>query len=265
MIAMPNARPVPGDAGQEGPIPGGPRALLGERGRALKPLFPAPAPRPRRSGWPAIVVMISNLAALGIGACVLLIRQAGTPSWQTLWAEDRWVFLPRALVHPWSSIFRAQAGYLQLVPQLIADVVARFPMRFAAASFAIAGALVASGCAIFRVLRQCWSHTPAGAASTARVLGAAAADGGHRDRQQRRRRPVVSHVRAVLGAAMAASVPPWQGRSRGTRLPGDGLEHPQPAVPAAGGGAPGGTAGAQGTRRDVRVAGRDRFPDSRDP
>jgi hypothetical protein len=149
MIAMPNARPVPGDAGQEGPIPGGPRALLGKLGRALEPLFPAAAPRPRRSGWPAIVVMISNLAALGIGACVLLIRQAGTPSWQTLWAEDRWVFLPRALVHPWSSIFRAQAGYLQLVPQLIADLVARFPMRFAAAGFAIAGALVASGCAIF--------------------------------------------------------------------------------------------------------------------
>jgi hypothetical protein len=88
-------------------------------------------------------------AALGLGAGVLLIRQAGTPSWSTLWAEDGGVFLPRALAHPWSSLFHEQAGYLQLVPQLIADIVALFPARPDAAAFAIAGALVASGCAIF--------------------------------------------------------------------------------------------------------------------
>ncbi len=140
---------LPGDASPAGLAPGGRPAYLGRLGQALEALFPAAAPRRRRSGWPAIFVVIANFAALGIGAGVLLIRQAGTPSWQTLWAEDGWVFLPRALAHPWSSFFREQAGYLQLVPQLIADLVARFPLSFAAAGFAIAGALVASGCAIF--------------------------------------------------------------------------------------------------------------------
>lgn len=92
---------------------------------------------------------IAYATALGLGAGVLLIRQAGTPSWSTLWAEDGGVFLPRALAHPWSSLFHEQAGYLQLVPQLIADIIALFPPRPDVAGFAIAGALVAAGCAIF--------------------------------------------------------------------------------------------------------------------
>jgi hypothetical protein len=121
--------------------------LLGRLGQMLGLLFPAPARRPRPAGraW----VALWNAAAVVAGAGVLLIRQAGTPSWSTLWAEDGSVFLPRALSEPAASIFREYAGYLQLVPQLIADVVARFPVRDAAAGFAIAGALVASSCAVF--------------------------------------------------------------------------------------------------------------------
>jgi hypothetical protein len=125
--------------------------LLGRLGRTLEMLFPpAPVPAPRLwSRRRAFRTAIAYAAALGLGAGILLIRQAGTPSWSTLWAEDGGVFLPRALAHPWSSFFHEQAGYLQLVPQLIADIVALFPARPDAAAFAIAGALVASGCAIF--------------------------------------------------------------------------------------------------------------------
>jgi hypothetical protein len=94
--------------------------------------------------------MAFGYAALaGLGAAVLLLRQAGRPAWRTFWAEDHSVFLPRALSHPWASLFQEQAGYLQLVPQLIADAVARLPAGLAAAGFAVAGALVASCCAIF--------------------------------------------------------------------------------------------------------------------
>ena len=41
------------------------------------------------------------------------------------------------------------AGYLQLVPRLIADAVALLPLRAAAAGFAVAGALVAAACGVF--------------------------------------------------------------------------------------------------------------------
>jgi hypothetical protein len=122
--------------------------LPGGLGRTVALLFPA-SPYRLASRRRAVRVAIINVAVLGAGAGVLLIRQAGTPSWATVWAEDGSVFLPRAMLHPWSSLFREQAGYLQLVPQLIADVVARFPPGFAAAGFAVGGALVASCCAIF--------------------------------------------------------------------------------------------------------------------
>jgi hypothetical protein len=146
-----NVRPLTEQALARNLAPGGRRPLLGRLGRALEMLFPpAPAPPPRtRSRRRTFRTAIAYAAVLGLGAGVLLIRQAGTPSWSTLWAEDGGVFLPRALAHPWSSLFHEQAGYLQLVPQLIADIVALFPARPDAAGFAIAGALVASCCAIF--------------------------------------------------------------------------------------------------------------------
>jgi hypothetical protein len=125
---------------------------LGGFGRALALLFPAappaqPGPRPWWRRRPAAVGL--GIAVVAAGAEVLLIRQAGTPAWQTVWAEDGTVFLPRALAHPWLSLGRPFAGYQQLVAQLIADLVAAFPLRYAAAGFAVAGAVVASASALF--------------------------------------------------------------------------------------------------------------------
>ncbi|MGE5131290.1 MAG: hypothetical protein ACM32E_00085 [Gemmatimonadota bacterium] len=93
--------------------------------------------------------MAAQLAAVAAAAAVLLQRQAGHPAWQTAWAEDRTVFLPRALLDPWGSFLHCYGGYVQLVPQLAADVVTRFPLREAAAGFAFTGAVAASGCALF--------------------------------------------------------------------------------------------------------------------
>jgi hypothetical protein len=123
--------------------------LFGRLGRTLRLLFPPGPPSHQRSGRRVALAGLVNAIAIGAGACLLLVRQAGTPAWQTLWAEDGSVFLPRAVMHPWSSIFREYAGYLQLVPQVIADIVARLPLRFAAPGFAVAGSLVAASCAIF--------------------------------------------------------------------------------------------------------------------
>ena len=84
-------------------------------------------------------------------------RQGGRLAWTTLWAEDRWLFLPGALVHPWSSLWKAADGYLSLVPRVVADVVARLPLRDAAPAYAIIGAAIAAACAAF-VFRACAGH-----------------------------------------------------------------------------------------------------------
>jgi hypothetical protein len=138
------------------PTAGHPRPpLLGRAGRKLAVLFPEQSRRPRRAPVPAIV--LAYLAAIAAGAVVLLLRQAGRPSWDTLWAEDGTTFLPTALRDPWGSILQQYAGYIQLVPRLIADCVASLPLRAAAVGFAVAGALSASCCAVF-TFRACAGH-----------------------------------------------------------------------------------------------------------
>jgi hypothetical protein len=107
------------------------------------------APPPPLAAVRSAGAVLTQLAAVTAGAVVLLLRQAGHPAWQTAWAEDRTVFLPRALLDPWGSLVHSYGGYVQLVPQLVADVVTRFPLRDAATGFAAAGAAAASGCALF--------------------------------------------------------------------------------------------------------------------
>ncbi len=80
---------------------------------ALGVLFPeAPEPRPvpesgpghadaaRSAGRRAVYVAI-QVAALCMGAVVLLPRIAGIPSWDSVYAEDQGVFLFDALARPW--------------------------------------------------------------------------------------------------------------------------------------------------------------------
>jgi hypothetical protein len=73
----------------------------------------------------------------------------GRPPWQSIWAEDLPVYLVQALADPWRSLFTGYAGYLQLGPRVIAQFVSLLPVRDAAAGFAVIGALVTSGCALF--------------------------------------------------------------------------------------------------------------------
>ena len=114
----------------------------------LRELFPEPAePEPLRVPRSLSVLLLA--AAVPLGVLVMLVRVAGpVPAWDSIYAEDLSIFLVQALQHPWHLLVPA-AGYLQLVPRLIAQFVVYLPLRDAAAAFAISGALVTTGCALF--------------------------------------------------------------------------------------------------------------------
>jgi hypothetical protein len=114
----------------------------------LRELFPKPAePVPRRVPRGLPVLLLAAVVPLGV--LVMLVRVAGpVPAWDSIYGEDLSIFLIQALQHPWPLLV-SYAGYLQLVPRLIAQFVVYLPLRDAAAAFAIIGALVTTGCALF--------------------------------------------------------------------------------------------------------------------
>jgi hypothetical protein len=80
----------------------------------------------------------------------MLARVPGSPlpAWDSIYAEDLRVFLVQALRHPWHLLV-PNAGYIELVPRLIAQFAAYLPTRDFAPAFAVTGALVAALCALF--------------------------------------------------------------------------------------------------------------------
>ena len=116
---------------------------------ALAGLFPAAPARPVPLAWSrrALVAAV-QVAALAVGAIVLLLRVPGIPSWDTVYAEDYFVYLPWAIMHPW-HVFVAFDGYENLVPRLVAQFVTYLPTADAAKGFAVSGAIVAALCALF--------------------------------------------------------------------------------------------------------------------
>lgn len=113
----------------------------------LRDLFPeAPEPGSTR---PRSLTVLLQVAALLLGVLVMLVRVQGTfPAWDGIYAEDLSVFLLQALQNPWHLLV-PDGGYIELVPRLIAQFVSYVPLRDAAAAFAITGALVTAGCALF--------------------------------------------------------------------------------------------------------------------
>jgi hypothetical protein len=115
----------------------------------LADLFPAPAepgPRAGLARWPALILV--QAVAVALGALVMLARMGGRPAWQSVWAEDRGIYVPGALAHPW-HLLQSYGGYLQLVPRLIGQIAALLPIRHASVALALGGALVASACGLF--------------------------------------------------------------------------------------------------------------------
>ena len=114
----------------------------------LRELFPEPA-EPVSWRVPRGVSVVLLAAAVLLGVLVMLVRVAGpVPAWDSIYAEDFSIFLVQALQHPW-HLLTPDAGYSQLAARLIAQFVVYLPLRDAADAFAIIGALVTTGCALF--------------------------------------------------------------------------------------------------------------------
>ncbi len=72
-----------------------------------------------------------------------LLRQTGSHSWDTIWAEDGAIYSNQALDHgAFSVLLRGYAGYLQLPPRLIALLVPAVPIRQLALFLAVAASVV---------------------------------------------------------------------------------------------------------------------------
>jgi hypothetical protein len=110
-----------------------------------------------------------QLAAVCIGAIVLLFRIGGIPSFDSVYAEDQGVFLVDALAHPWHLLV-PYGGYEELLPRLIGQLVSYLPLTDVAVAYALAGACIAALCAllIYHALdgwiRSGWLRALAGAA-----------------------------------------------------------------------------------------------------
>jgi hypothetical protein len=127
-------------AGSRWPAFGRVSAVLGE-------LFPEARPLPGRlPRWFIVTLYVLSVAA---GTLLLLARYVNEAPWQSIYAEDLPVYLVPALAHPWSSLLDSYAGYLQLLPRIIGQVVSLLPIRAAAAGFAIIGSAIAAACALF--------------------------------------------------------------------------------------------------------------------
>ena len=136
---------APGQVGSGTDLP--PSAGRGVRA-VLADLFPAPAEPARRDALARWAFWLVQVAAVAVGAAVMLARTPGRAAWDSIYGEDRGIYLPQALAHP-GQLLQSYAGYLQLVPRLIGQIAALLPLRDASVAFAVGGALVASACGLF--------------------------------------------------------------------------------------------------------------------
>jgi len=115
---------------------------------ALHALFPLPPEAAPRTWTRRGIAAVAQIAAVGLGAWVLLLRVPGLPSWGAVYAEDYWEFLVGAYQHPW-RLFVPFGGYEQLLQRVVAQLVTYLPLADAGFAFAAVGALIAAACALF--------------------------------------------------------------------------------------------------------------------
>lgn len=115
---------------------------------ALGSLFPEPPPTAPRSRGRLLLLSATQGAAAALGALVLLLRVPGLPSWDTIYGEDYWEFFRQALQQPW-HVFLVYNGYEQLVPRVLAQFAAYFPLPQVSRFLTVSGAVVAAACGLF--------------------------------------------------------------------------------------------------------------------
>jgi hypothetical protein len=134
------------------PVAGAATNPGGRRARLAAALFPAPPRRePRRLTRLEASVLI--VALLTLGVILALLRLGWSASLNTVWAEDGPIYLQAALTQDFfHAVFSPYAGYLVVVPRLIAEVAALVPLEYAPAAISIVSALLAalSGLAVWQ-------------------------------------------------------------------------------------------------------------------
>ncbi|MGH9029509.1 MAG: hypothetical protein ACRDV4_07830, partial [Acidimicrobiales bacterium] len=85
--------------------------------------------------------MLGYLTGFAIVAVVALLRQAGVPAWNSVWAEDGHIFYEQALrLSAPKALTTLYAGYSQLLPRLPAEVARLLPVKDFAPFMAVTGA-----------------------------------------------------------------------------------------------------------------------------
>lgn len=104
-------------------------------------------PSRRRRSPPAWLLALLFIA----GATALqLIRQAGTPSFDSMYAEDGRRWIQDALAdNSLSTILEPYAGYLHTLPRLLGALAAELPIAWAAPIMAVLSALIVSLLALY--------------------------------------------------------------------------------------------------------------------
>jgi hypothetical protein len=120
------------------------------RAKIDETLFPQPDPPTHRLSPGKAGALTAGLLALGV--VLAMLRLGRLASLNTVWAEDGPVYLQEAFNDSFfGAIFTPYAGYLVLVPRLIAEVATLAPLEHAAAAVSLVSALVAvlSGLAVW--------------------------------------------------------------------------------------------------------------------
>lgn len=127
---------------------------------ALFPAADAPVPVPsggltsarRRSGGRRILLAAAYLGVFCVAFCVAvasqLLRVTGVPAWNSLYHEDRTIFLPEAFEHPW-HLLNAYNGYEELVSRAFAQLASVMPLTWASYIDAIGSCALDVACALY--------------------------------------------------------------------------------------------------------------------
>ncbi|HEY2814671.1 MAG TPA: hypothetical protein VGJ03_14500 [Acidimicrobiales bacterium] len=102
------------------------------------------------AGFRRVPAAVVAAAAVAVAVALQLLRQPGARSWNTVWAEDGYIYTSQAYGHgPVSTMFRGYAGYAQFVPRVIALGVRPLPVSWVAPYLAFTAAFVTALLGLF--------------------------------------------------------------------------------------------------------------------
>ena len=145
------------------------RGLVWQRVLAIS-LYPTPRADLRRPRWRRFA---TPTAAVVLGTVAQLIRLTGKPVLNTVWAEDGAVFLRDAYNRPFShALFHTYAGYMHLVPRLLAELASEVPVNDASIVMTGGAAVIVAMLAVivFRASRDVMSSVPVRVALAAAMV-----------------------------------------------------------------------------------------------